>query len=120
MLKFGGSVARRDFVAAAAPTSSNNAQPLSDLSAIKASLIKASLAPYIAGRSIVVQSNGKILIGGDCTRVRGGAQGVQRAYLARLNADGSADTGFDPGSGAIGIVRTLVLQRAGGRRFERA
>jgi uncharacterized delta-60 repeat protein len=66
-----------------------------------------------AVRSIVVQGDGKILIGGDFTRVRSGEKGVQRAYLARLNADGSADTSFNPGTGANALVRALALQSDG-------
>ena len=43
-------------------------------------------------KAIAVQSDGKILIGGNFTSVGG----VSRAYLARLNADGTLDTGFNP------------------------
>jgi len=68
-----------------------------------------------AVRSIVVQSDGKILVGGDFTRVRGAirTEGVPRAHLARLNADGSADTSFDPGTGADAAVHTMALQADG-------
>ena len=41
---------------------------------------------------IVVQSDGKIVIGGHFTTVNG----TSRTYLARLNSDGSLDTGFNP------------------------
>jgi len=43
-------------------------------------------------KAIAVQSDGKILIGGNFTSVGG----VPRTYLARLNADGSLDEGFAP------------------------
>lgn len=68
-----------------------------------------------AVRSIVVQDDGKILIGGDFTRVRGSirTEGLARSYLARFNADGSADTSFDPGTGANALVRAIALQADG-------
>lgn len=61
----------------------------------------ASFAAGVAGpngvvRSMALDADGKILIGGDFTEV----SGVARNRIARLNADGSLDTTFDPGSGA--------------------
>lgn len=59
--------------------------------------------------SMALQSDGKILIGGDFTRVNG----TNRARIARLNADGSLDTTFDPGTGAVSspaAVYALVVQ----------
>ncbi len=55
--------------------------------------------------SIVVQRDGKILIGGDFTSV----DSEPRNSLARLNSDGSLDTTFDPGLGLESAVRTIVL-----------
>ncbi|HXU74934.1 MAG TPA: Calx-beta domain-containing protein [Methylomirabilota bacterium] len=49
---------------------------------------------------------GKILIGGDFTQVNG----FGRNRIARLNADGSLDTSFDPGTGASDVVRALAIQ----------
>lgn len=49
----------------------------------------------VSGTSVLttaVQPDGKILIGGDFTRV----QGVSRPYLARLLADGTLDASFQP------------------------
>ena len=54
-------------------------------------------------RAVAVQSDGKVLIGGDFTHV----DGVTRNYLARLNADGSLDTTFDPGNTLNGSVYAL-------------
>ncbi|MFO1498956.1 MAG: hypothetical protein U1G07_11290 [Verrucomicrobiota bacterium] len=53
--------------------------------------------PFIGGDSatvwtIALQADDKILIGGSFTKVNG----VERNYLARLNADGSLDPTFDP------------------------
>src|SRR5947207_2400705 len=50
--------------------------------------------------AIAVQPDGGIVIGGDFTTVRG----LVRNRIARLNADGSGDATFDPGTGANGIV----------------
>ncbi len=44
--------------------------------------------------ALAVQPDGKILVGGTFTAVGG----VTRNRIARLNADGSLDTGFDPGA----------------------
>lgn len=46
--------------------------------------------------AIAVQSDGKILVGGSFTSYNGSA----RSNLARLNADGTLDAGFDPGKNA--------------------
>lgn len=55
-------------------------------------------------RSITLQSNGKLLIGGYFTTING----VSRSRYGRLNADGTVDTAFNPGSGAF-IVGTPVV-----------
>jgi uncharacterized delta-60 repeat protein len=60
-------------------------------------------------RAVAVQTDGKVLIGGSFTTF----DGVVRARIARLNADGSLDTSFDPGSGADGAVRSVVVQADG-------
>ena len=46
-------------------------------------------------RSVVVQPDGKILIGGEFLSVAG----VNHSGIARLNVDGSVDGSFDPGTG---------------------
>lgn len=43
----------------------------------------------------VVQTDGKILVGGDFSRYNN----TNRRNFARLNADGSLDTSFNPGEG---------------------
>jgi uncharacterized repeat protein (TIGR01451 family)/uncharacterized delta-60 repeat protein len=58
---------------------------------------------------MALQPDGKILIGGEFTAV--GA--VSRNGIARLNADGSLDLTFDPGTGVLGIVYTLALRPDG-------
>ncbi len=59
--------------------------------------------------SVLVQPDGKILITGLFTSYNG----TNRARIARLNADGSIDTTFDPGTGASGSIRTCALQPDG-------
>ncbi len=52
-------------------------------------------------RALVVQPNGAILLGGDFTTLQPGGAGATttRSLLARLNADGSIDAGFNPNLG---------------------
>src|SRR5437868_4934847 len=50
--------------------------------------------------AILTQPDGKILIGGDFTTLRGAA----RNRIARLNVDGTVDKSFDPGNGATARV----------------
>jgi uncharacterized delta-60 repeat protein len=59
--------------------------------------------------SIALQPDGKVLIGGDFTSVNG----TNRTNIARLNANGSLDTSFNPGTGADGSVRAIALQSDG-------
>ena len=50
-------------------------------------------------RAIALQGDGKILVGGFFTMLGGGGTGTTpRAYIGRLNADGSLDSSFDPGA----------------------
>src|SRR4051794_32197109 len=52
-------------------------------------------------RVVLVQPDGKILIGGDFTTVSpNGGAAVTRNRIARFNADGTLDTGFDPNATA--------------------
>jgi uncharacterized delta-60 repeat protein len=56
--------------------------------------------------AVVVQPDGKIVIGGDFTTVNG----TPRKGVARLNSNGSLDSGFDPGSGPNDLVSAIALQ----------
>ena len=60
-------------------------------------------------RAMITQPDGKILIGGMFSTYNG----TTRRGIVRLNADGSLDTGFDPGTGANGEVKTMALQPDG-------
>ncbi|MBK8947532.1 MAG: delta-60 repeat domain-containing protein [Flavobacteriales bacterium] len=59
--------------------------------------------------SIAVQADGRIVIVGDYANYNG----VGRNRIARVNADGSLDTSFDPGAGANNDVETVALQADG-------
>ena len=69
-------------------------------------------SPYI--RSISLQTDGKVLVGGNFSSI----SGTNRNGIARLNADGSLDTTFDPGTGAQdfgfpALVNTVAVQTDG-------
>lgn len=66
----------------------------------------------VAGGSVqtlALLPDGKVLIGGDFTSV----QGQARSRIAQLNADGTLDTSFDPGSAVNGVVNDLIVQSNG-------
>ena len=56
---------------------------------------------------LVIQADGKILVGGGFTTLAGAA----RSRIGRLNSDGSIDSSFDPG--ADNFVGTLAVQTDG-------
>jgi len=60
--------------------------------------------------SLGVGADGRPVIGGEFTQVNG----IPRAGLARLEPDGTVDSGFDPGWGANGAVSTLAQRADGG------
>jgi hypothetical protein len=60
-----------------------------------------------AVRIVVVQPNGKILLGGEFTSVLG----VTRNRIARLNPNGTLDTAFNPN--ANGPVLAIAVQADG-------
>jgi uncharacterized delta-60 repeat protein len=59
--------------------------------------------------AVAVQADGRILMGGDFTRING----VARNRIARLQVDGSLDPTFDPGTGASHTVYALAIQPDG-------
>lgn len=59
--------------------------------------------------AVAVQPDGKVLIGGDFTAING----TNRHHVARLQANGSLDTSFNPGTGTDARVRSIVLQPDG-------
>jgi len=60
-------------------------------------------------KTVALQADGKIVIGGIFTNFNG----TTRNRLARLNADGTLDTSFDPGAGANGTIDKGVIQPDG-------
>ena len=63
-------------------------------------------------RVVVVQPDGKILIGGDFTTLSpNGGAAVTRNRIARLNPDGTLDTAFNPN--ANGTVYSIAVQADG-------
>lgn len=65
--------------------------------------------PNSAVAAITLQADGKILIGGFFTNYNG----VSRKRIARLNANGTLDTGFNPGTGADNAVYAIAMQSNG-------
>lgn len=60
-------------------------------------------------QDILLLDSGKMLIAGDFTAYNGST----RVRVARLNADGSLDTSFDPGAGPDKVVNALAIQPDG-------
>jgi delta-60 repeat domain len=60
-------------------------------------------------RALAVQSDGRIIVGGEFTSVNG----VGRNNIARLNANGTLDGSFDAGTGANDTVQALAVQPDG-------
>jgi uncharacterized delta-60 repeat protein len=56
--------------------------------------------------SLALQPDGKIIVGGAFTTFNG----VTINRIVRLNADGTADTGFTPGTGASNNVYSIIVQ----------
>src|SRR3984893_11207051 len=116
------------------PASRTSRLPCFARATLKATLLLFSLAVLLAGgagaargqsaldgfdpnanglvRVIVVQPDGKILLGGDFTTLSpNGGVAVTRNRIARLNPDGTLDTAFDPN--ANGAVNAIGVQGAG-------
>src|SRR2546423_1909963 len=66
-------------------------------------------------RVVVVQSDGKILLGGDFTTLApNGGTTVTRNHIARLNPDGTLDTAFNPSATGINTtVNAIAVQTDG-------
>lgn len=56
-----------------------------------------------------IQPDGKIIIGGSFTNYNG----ISRNRIARINADGSLDVSFNPGTGPDLYIQTIALQQDG-------
>jgi uncharacterized delta-60 repeat protein len=62
-------------------------------------------------RALVAAPDGTILAGGDFTTIGGGGSGTTRNRIARLDAGGAVDTGFDPG--ANNTIYAMAVQADG-------
>src|SRR6185295_12042057 len=65
--------------------------------------------PNAAIFAMALQSDGKVVIGGDFTSV----DGTPRNRIARLNGDGTFDATFEPFSGADDTVYAVAVQPNG-------
>ncbi|HWQ91160.1 MAG TPA: hypothetical protein VN673_05780, partial [Clostridia bacterium] len=71
--------------------------------------------PDFTGLGVIfAQNGGKVIVGGDFTTFNG----VSRKKIAKLNSDGTVDTGFDPGpypgrEGGNSTVRAIAVQADG-------
>ena len=63
-------------------------------------------------RAVVVQPDGKILIGGDFTTLSPNGNSIARNQIARLNSDGTIDDAFNPNANG-GVVYAIALQADG-------
>jgi len=59
--------------------------------------------------SISIQTDGKIIIGGDFFRYNG----TYGRYIARINSNGTLDSSFNKGSGPSDYIRTTLIQSDG-------
>jgi uncharacterized delta-60 repeat protein len=59
--------------------------------------------------TIAIQSDGKILTGGQSANYNGSTA----SYIRRLNTDGTNDTSFNFGTGFNGVVQTITIQSDG-------
>ncbi len=71
----------------------------------------AGAGPNSTVYAVAQQADGKLIIVGDFTTV----SGANRNRIARLNANGSHDDGFKPGSGANDSILTVAIQPEDGR-----
>ena len=72
-----------------------------------------SFAPLLGAngvvRAVAVQPDGKVVLGGEFTRV----DNLSYTRLVRLNPDGRVDSTFEPGTGADDTVFNITLQNDG-------
>ncbi len=67
------------------------------------------VGPDSTVQAALLQPDGKVLIAGNFQNVAG----VSRPHIARMNADGTLDTSFDPGTGTDNVVYGMALQPDG-------
>src|SRR5204863_3418986 len=86
---------------------------LGSLFSVSLTLLAADpVSPRNANGSITkaaLQPDGKVIVVGNFSYIGH----FERAGIARLNADGTLDTSFDPGVGANGAINLVALQSDG-------
>ncbi len=63
--------------------------------------------------AMAVQSDGKVIVGGEFTSYHDGRTAISRNNIARLNPDGSLDSSFAPGLAANDPVVAIAIQGDG-------
>jgi uncharacterized delta-60 repeat protein len=91
-------------------TSRGNIARLNDDGSLDTSFLASGAGANASVNAIVLESDGKVLIGGDFTTYNG----TIRGHIARLNADGSLDPSFlASGTGADNSVMAVSVQSNG-------
>ncbi|MGD0727624.1 MAG: delta-60 repeat domain-containing protein, partial [Spirochaetia bacterium] len=91
-------------------TSRGNVARLNSDGSLDTGFLATGAGANVLVSSVAVQSDGKVLIGGYFTTYNG----TSRGYVARLNSDGSLDTGFlATGTGADSYVISVAVQSDG-------
>ncbi len=65
--------------------------------------------PNLSIYAMCIQNDGKIIIGGNFTAFNG----TPKNRIVRLNNNGTLDASFNPGTGAIGSIETMILNADG-------
>jgi uncharacterized delta-60 repeat protein len=90
-------------------TTRNRIARLNPDGSLDGSFLSGPTGPDATVSAVALQTDGKVVIGG----AFGSINGVPKAGLARLNADGSLDNSYGPGSGLSGNANCLALQPDG-------
>jgi uncharacterized delta-60 repeat protein len=90
-------------------TSRNYISRLNSDGSFDATFNVGGLGTDLAVTSIAIQSDGKIVIAGIFTKFNG----TSRNGIARINANGSLDVSFNPGTGSNNGAQTLAIQSDG-------
>ena len=99
---------------AASPTTRNHIARLNADGSLDPNFNPNATGTYVAQVfAIALQANGQIIIGGafNALQPNGAAKATTRNHIARLNADGSLDTKFDPNT--IAAVTAIALEPNG-------
>lgn len=90
-------------------TAVNGLGRLSDTGALDVNFNRVTGATPLPVLALARQADGRIIVGGDFTSLRG----LALSRVGRLESDGGIDSSFNPGSGANGGVKALAIQADG-------